>query len=86
MRLSIPEYIQIREIDGQWVLLDCRQNRFYAVNKTGAEFLEQVKVHGEMAKAIGTMSKVYQIPYEKVEQDMQLFIHRLIEKELVMNR
>lgn len=84
MRLFIPKHIQTTEVDGQWVLLDCRKNRYYAVNRTGAEFLKQIELYGEMTKAIEIVSKIYQTPSEKVKQDMIRFANHLIEKGLLV--
>lgn len=86
MKLAIPEHIQITETDGQLILLDCRKNRYYAVSKTGAIFLEQVKLDGNMKKAIEKISRAYQVPFERVEQDMNAFVDRLIEKEMLMKK
>lgn len=86
MKLVIPEHIQITEVDGQWVFLDCRKNRYYVVSKTGAEFLEQVKHDGNMKKAIEKISRAYQVPFERVEQDINSFVVHLIEKELLIKK
>ncbi|MDQ0416596.1 hypothetical protein J2Z48_000763 [Croceifilum oryzae] len=83
MQFSIPEHIQLTEIEGRWVLLDCRANRFFAINKTGAEFLEQVNLCGEIELAIHHISRAYEIPFERAKNDMEQFIRNLSEKELI---
>ncbi|TCP65545.1 PqqD family peptide modification chaperone [Baia soyae] len=83
MQFSIPEHIHLTEIEGRWVLLDCLTNRFFAINKTGAEFLEQVNLCGEVELAIQYISKTYEIPFERAKYDMKHFVRSLSERELV---
>lgn len=83
MRLKISEHIKLTEIEGQYVLLDCRKNLFYAVGRSGAKFLKEIQTHGDLPIAIRKISIDYKMPYETIEQDMITFLNLLKEKGLV---
>ncbi|WP_028777043.1 PqqD family protein [Shimazuella kribbensis] len=82
----VPEYIQITEIEEKYVLLDCRDNYFYGISKSGGEFLEQIKSHGDLEKAIKRLSNVYNISLDRIEEDMVTFLEKLSEKGLILKR
>lgn len=84
MKLFIPEHIQLTQVESQTILLDCRENRYYAVSKTGAEFLKRLQINEDMKAAIEYVSHTYQISYERVEQDMNYFVQHLQEKRLLV--
>jgi hypothetical protein len=86
MVLSVPDHIKITELDGKCVLLDCKRNYFYAVSKSGAQFFNQIKIHGIMEKAIKSISNSYNISENRVEEDMILFVNSLIEKGLIIKQ
>ncbi|MXQ55280.1 PqqD family protein [Shimazuella alba] len=84
MRLCLPDYVQLTEIKGKLVLLDCQKNLFYGVSKSGAEFLQQIKHHGDMDKATKTISSLYNISNDQVRNDMYVFLDYLIQKGLIV--
>jgi hypothetical protein len=86
MLLIVPDHIQITEVDGKCVLLDCKKNYFYAVSKTGAELMDQLKATGNMKDAIKKISTDYQVSSGRVEKDMTIFVHQLIEKGLILEQ
>ncbi|WP_028775515.1 PqqD family protein [Shimazuella kribbensis] len=84
MRLCLPDYVQLTEIKGKLVLLDCQKNFFYSVSNSGAEFLQQIKEHGDMDKAIKSISSLFIISDDQVRSDMNSFSDRLIQKGLII--
>ncbi|RAL25713.1 PqqD family protein [Thermoflavimicrobium daqui] len=86
MKLIIPDHVKITEINERTVLLDCKKNFYYAVSKSGTEFLNQIKIHGDMVKAIEKISNDYGVAQEVVENDMNIFVDRLIQKGLVIKK
>jgi hypothetical protein len=86
MSLIIPKHVEVTQISGKCVILDCQKNYFYAVSKSGAEFLDQIKAHGNIEKAINEISIVYSISQEQLRKDMKIFLNKLLEKGLVIKQ
>ncbi|MDQ0418147.1 hypothetical protein J2Z48_002336 [Croceifilum oryzae] len=84
MKLTVPDHVQISEVDGKYVLLDCRSNFFYTVSRSGAGFIEQVRQHGDMRKAIEKISMNHVVSFERVEGEMTSFVDHLIQKGLLI--
>ncbi|TCP66449.1 PqqD family peptide modification chaperone [Baia soyae] len=84
MKLALPDHVQISEVDGKYVLLDCRGNFFYTVSQSGAEFIEQVRQHGDMRRAIEKISMDHLVLFERVQDEMTSFADHLIQKGLLI--
>jgi hypothetical protein len=84
--LAVVDHVQINESDGRFVILDSEKNYFYAISKSGADFLHQIREHGRFDLAVKEISKAYKIDRQFVEDDMKVFIQKLLEKELVVTR
>lgn len=82
--LSIPDHVQVTKMDGKYILLDRKKNYYYAVSKTGVEFLEWWSIFGSAEMAVNKISKKYDVDYSIVEKDMFTLIEKLTKKELVM--
>ena len=78
MSLIISDHVQITQINGKCVILDCQKDFFYAVSKSGAEFLDQIRSHGSMEKAIKEISTSYKISQDRLKEDMGIFLNKLI--------
>jgi hypothetical protein len=86
MLLIIPDYIQITKIEEKYVILDCRNNYYYAVSQSGVKLLEQIKIHGDLTKSIEKISSDYKVSMERVREDILVLVQQLIEKGLIMEQ
>jgi hypothetical protein len=86
MTIFIPKHVQLTKIKGKCVILDSQKNFFYAISKSGAEFLDQINTHGSMEKAIKAISEVYNISQDRLEKDMGTFLNQLIERGLILKQ
>lgn len=77
MKWKVHDFLEITEIDGQWIVLDGRENRFYGFNPAGGQFLKQIKETGDFNRAVQMLSEQFQVSDEQIRQDMSEFLKRL---------
>lgn len=77
MKWKVPDYLEITEIDGQWIVLDIRENQFYGLNPAGGQFLKQIKEIGDFNKAVQVLSERFQVSDQQIRRDMSEFLKRL---------
>jgi len=84
--MIIPDHVKMQTFENGWVILDCQKNYYYAVNQSGVELLKQIQDHGDVEKAIETISQSYDVPVTKLREDIIAFLNQLIEKGLIQNK
>lgn len=81
---KIPNYVAMSETEQGAILLNLRNNQFYAINTVGREFIEWMQQHS-WETAVEAISDKYRISSNQVEKDMQRFFQKLVEKELAIS-
>lgn len=68
------------------VLLDLKAGRYYSLNGIGAKVWSKAEQGLTLAEILKDLQTVYQVPLEKLEQDVTSFICGMEEKGLVRAR
>ncbi|MBS7529533.1 PqqD family protein [Hazenella sp. IB182353] len=84
--IQISNSLELTNIDGKYVILDCRKNTFYGINQVGVDFLAEIRAHGDFSHAISNLSDKYQASYEAIELDLKTFLQILIDKGMVVGK
>ena len=78
-----PGSLEWREVEGEVVALDLRNNTYLAVNRTGAAIWPAL-VSGADREALGReLTQTFAIPEERAAADLDAFLAELAEQDLL---
>lgn len=82
-RITIPESVLFRDLDGEAVLLETVTGRYYGLNEVGTRMWSLLQRHGEIAEVCRNLLAEYQVPSNKVRQDLLDFVRLLFSRRLI---
>lgn len=82
MRLTIPEEVLSRELDGEMVLLDLRSGRYFGLNATAARVWDMLKAQTDADVMAQTLVDEFEVTTERAEADIHAFVSVLVERGL----
>ncbi len=69
-RVSVPEDVVSQEVGGERVLLNLDTGMYYGLNPIGNRLWVLITQHGSLQAAFDVMLGEYEVPPEKLEQDI----------------
>jgi hypothetical protein len=82
--LSVASHISWNPIEGELVLFDCRDGRYYALNGSGAAIWRAIVSGLDEAAMIDTLAARYGAPRETMAQNIGEFIDAALAKNLLV--
>jgi len=82
-KVHIPQHITTTVFEGSSIVLDLRQNLYYALNDTAAIFWNLLIELGSIEAALAEILKLYNASPDVIEDDMKKFVHSLIKAGLI---
>ena len=83
---SIPETILLQKIDNESILLDSRNNQFFALNPIGEQIWGYLKQQMEPTAILEELRQIYDAPKEVLEHDISTFLNVLAERGLLIKQ
>jgi hypothetical protein len=81
--IHIAEHISSTFFDSKVVLLDQKRNTYYALNESAAEFWKILTQTGLLDAAVNELSKLYDIPQNEIERDINNLVQSLIQNGIL---
>jgi hypothetical protein len=82
-RVTIPESVLFRDLDGEAVLLDTVTGRYFGLNEVGTRMWSLLQLHREIGTAHRILLAEYQVPLHELRQDLLNFARLLISSRLI---
>jgi hypothetical protein len=82
-RVTVPESVLFRDLDGEAVLLETATGRYYGLNEVGTRMWSLLQFHGEIEAAYQDLLGEYQVPPQELRQDLLDFIGLLTSRRLI---
>jgi hypothetical protein len=82
-RITIPESVLFRDLDGEAVLLDTVSGRYYGLDEVGTRMWSLLQRHGEIEAVCRALFAEYEAPEEQLLEDLQRFVGTLAAKGLI---
>lgn len=82
-RVSVPESVLFRDLEGEAVLLETTTGRYYGLNEVGTRMWSLLQLHGEIEPAFQDLLAEYQIPSHELRRDLLDFIGLLSSRHLI---
>ena len=83
MRVSVPEDVLIRELDGESVILNLKSERYFGLDEVGTRMWEVLSTSGTIADAYQTLLSEYDVVPEQLQIDLDNLLEQLIQNGLI---
>ena len=70
-RITIPESVLFRDLDGEAVLLETVTGRYYGLNEVGTRMWSLLQVHDEIEAVCRALVSEYDAPEELLREDLE---------------
>jgi hypothetical protein len=82
-KLTLPDQVMFRDLAGEAVLLDLESGRYYGLNESGTRMWSLLVRHGRIGLALRDLLQEYDVPSERLEKDLLLFVETLASRKLL---
>lgn len=83
MRITVPESVLFRDLDGESVLLETGTGRYYGLNEVGTRMWSLLRIHGETEAVCRALLQEYDVPESSLREDLLQFVEILSARGLV---
>ncbi|OKH32261.1 coenzyme PQQ biosynthesis protein PqqD [[Phormidium ambiguum] IAM M-71] len=83
MRVSVPEDVLIRELDGESVILNLKSERYFGLDEVGTRMWEVLSTSETIADAYQTLLSEYDVVPEQLQSDLDNLLEQLIQNGLI---
>lgn len=81
--IKISDQVLFQEIDGECVLLNLENERYFGLNEVGTRFWQLLSENSNTANALNNLQKEYDTSEETLQSDLADLINELSEQGLV---
>jgi len=82
-RLTAPEHVMFRELDGEAVLLNLQNEMYYGLDEVGTRMWQLLTTSDSVQAAMDTMLEEFDVSPETLEKDVAKMIKELLEQGLL---
>lgn len=81
--IRIPSHVSITFFDESAVLLNLKNNVYYALNDSGVDFWKAITQTGSFEAALSEVTKIYAQSSDVLREDMSSLFHSLLKAGLL---
>ena len=82
-RVTVPESVLFRDLDGEAVLLETASGRYYGLDEVGTRMWSLLQIHGETGAVCRALLAEYDVSEERLRTDLEKFIETLAARGLL---
>ncbi|HEX3557100.1 MAG TPA: PqqD family protein [Thermoanaerobaculia bacterium] len=83
IRVAIPETVLFRDLDGEAVLLATDSGRYFGLNEVGTRLWSLLRLHGDVETVCRALLAEYDVPEDRLREDLAQFVDTLAARGLV---
>jgi hypothetical protein len=76
-RASVPKHVLIQEIAGQSAILDLQADKYFGLDDVATEVWRAVTTAATVAEGVDTVAALYDVEYERLQQDVLELLAKL---------
>ncbi len=69
-RVTVPESVLFRDLDGEAVLLETGSGRYYGLDEVGTRMWSLLQLHGEIEAVCRALLAEYDVPEDRLREDL----------------
>jgi len=82
-RVSVPENVMFRELDGEAVILHLGQESYYGLDEVGTRMWLAVTGAGSIRQAFDQLASEYEVEPETLRRDLDELLDSLVDRGLL---
>lgn len=82
-RMVVPDHVLTQELSGELVLLDLKSQHYFGLDPVGTRMWNALADSASIAAAYEALLAEYEVEAQRLRQDMEGFIARLLEQGLI---
>ncbi|HEY4597506.1 MAG TPA: PqqD family protein [Thermoanaerobaculia bacterium] len=82
-RVTVPESVLFRDLDGEAVLLETGSGRYYGLDEVGTRMWSLLQIHGETGAVCRALLAEYDVPEDRLRADLENFVETLAARGLL---
>lgn len=82
-RISVPQDVLIRELDGESVMLNLNSGRYFGLDETGTRMFDVLSRSHSVQAALKALLSEYDVTEDQLRQDLNDLVEKLVEHGLV---
>lgn len=83
MRITVPESVLFRDLDGEAVLLETASGRYYGLDEVGTRMWSLLQIHGETGAVCRVLLAEYDVSEDLLLADLEKFVETLAARGLL---
>lgn len=83
MRVSLPEDVLVRELDGESVILNLKSERYFGLDEVGTSMWQALSRSKLIQDAYEALLSEYDVAPEQLRNDLYQLIEQLVENGLI---
>ncbi len=86
MKYDLPDYVKIRELDGEAVLLNLDSEMYFGLDEVGTRMINALTSGQTVEAAFASLLEQYDVDPDTLKSDLEQLIAKLLEKGLIQAR
>jgi hypothetical protein len=82
-RITVPESVLFRDLEGEAVLLETKTGRYYGLNEVGTRMWSLLQLHGKIEAVCRALLTEYDVPEERLREDLAQLLEALSSRGLI---
>jgi Coenzyme PQQ synthesis protein D (PqqD) len=82
-RITVPESVLFRDLDGEAVLLETVTSRYFGLDEVGTRMWSLLQLHGDSEAVCRALCTEYDVPEAKLREDLAQLIAALAARGLL---
>lgn len=83
MRVTVPESVLFRDLDGEAVLLETGSGRYYGLDAVGTRMWNLLREHGETEAVCRDLLLEYDVLEDRLREDLEKLVQDLSSRGLL---
>jgi hypothetical protein len=83
MKYHLPDYVKIRELDGEAVLLNLDSEKYFGLDEVGTSMINALTSGQTVAEAYASLLEQYDVDPDTLKSDLDQLIAKLLAKGLI---
>lgn len=82
-RIAMDPDVLFRELDGEMVLLNLKDERYYGLDEVGSRTWKLLSEHGDVQRTLERLLEEYDVDEDRLRSDIAELIDKLVKAQLV---
>jgi hypothetical protein len=81
--VKLDENVLLQEVDNETILLDVKTSDYFSLNEIGTMFYKLIQEEPNLDLVLEELTEHFEVPKEKLKDDLLAFVYALEEKGLL---